>query len=172
MSENVYDFPIPDPAPYRCFIRTDAGNRIVGIYGLNPGEEPGEGMIFLHNYGAGGPKLFPEAGPEFENTVPTRPAHKGFVYLYKYENGAVVARTEAEIAADAEALRIAALPGEVRDKRDRLLKESDWSQLPDVPLSDAKKEEWATYRQALRDITDPTSQPGFPTDVNWPAKPE
>ena len=38
----------------------------------------------------------------------------------------------------------------IRNKRNELLKESDWTQLPDVNIS---KEEWATYRQALRDIT-------------------
>ena len=44
-----------------------------------------------------------------------------------------------------------------RLKRDICLKESDWTQLPDVPL--ATKQAWATYRQALRDL---------PTHVNWP----
>lgn len=29
--------------------------------------------------------------------------------------------------------------------------------------------EQAAYRQALRDIT---NQPGFPTDITWPTKPE
>ena len=36
--------------------------------------------------------------------------------------------------------------------RDGLLLESDWTQFAeDNPLSDEKKTEWATYRQALRD---------------------
>ncbi len=39
----------------------------------------------------------------------------------------------------------------IRNKRNELLKECDWTQLPDVNIS---KEEWVTYRQALRDITD------------------
>ena len=51
-------------------------------------------------------------------------------------------------------------------KRQMLLFGSDWTQLPDVPL--ATKEAWATYRQALRDIT---KQPGFPLDVTWPVAP-
>jgi len=38
----------------------------------------------------------------------------------------------------------------IRNKRNELLKESDWTQLPDVNIS---KEEWVGYRQALRDIT-------------------
>lgn len=50
--------------------------------------------------------------------------------------------------------------------RNRLLNQSDWTQLPDVPL--ATKEAWAIYRQALRNIT---NQAGFPTQVEWPTKP-
>jgi len=51
--------------------------------------------------------------------------------------------------------------------RNRLLTASDWTQLPDVPL--ATKEAWATYRQALRDIT---AQPGYPFNVIWPQAPQ
>tara|TARA_R100001086_G_scaffold146265_2_gene77358 strand:+ start:619 stop:852 length:234 start_codon:yes stop_codon:yes gene_type:complete len=40
----------------------------------------------------------------------------------------------------------------MRSKRDGLLTQSDWTQMPDSPLSDSKKQEWATYRQALRDF--------------------
>lgn len=53
----------------------------------------------------------------------------------------------------------------IRHSRDRMLRESDWTQLPDVPL--ATKEVWATYRQALRDIT---LQPD-PFMVVWPTSP-
>jgi len=38
--------------------------------------------------------------------------------------------------------------------RDRLLRESDWTQLTDAPLSKEKKSEWKEYRKALRDFTD------------------
>ena len=37
----------------------------------------------------------------------------------------------------------------MRLHRDRLLKESDWTQLPDAPCD---TQAWATYRQALRDF--------------------
>ena len=40
----------------------------------------------------------------------------------------------------------------MRLKRDSLLLQSDWRQMPDSPLSDSKKAEWATYRQQLRDF--------------------
>jgi hypothetical protein len=48
--------------------------------------------------------------------------------------------------------------GMERSMRDALLAESDWTQYAeDNPLSDEKKAEWATYRQALRDrFTDKT----------------
>ena len=53
----------------------------------------------------------------------------------------------------------------VRQERERLLAECDWTQLPDAP---ADKALWATYRQELRDIT---TQAGFPHAVVWPIKP-
>jgi hypothetical protein len=40
-----------------------------------------------------------------------------------------------------------------RGVRNRKLSKCDWTQAPDSPLSDEKKKEWATYRQALRDLT-------------------
>ena len=43
-------------------------------------------------------------------------------------------------------------------KRTNLLFECDWTQLPDSPLSDSDKADWATYRQAVRDIS---------TTINW-----
>jgi len=52
-----------------------------------------------------------------------------------------------------------------RSTRDNLLSQSDWTQVADAPV-DATV--WATYRQALRDITD---QAGFPNDINWPTQP-
>ena len=56
--------------------------------------------------------------------------------------------------------------GALRHLRDILLKESDWTQSPDSPLSDAKKDEWKTYRQNLRDLPATESDPEnatFPT---------
>lgn len=58
---------------------------------------------------------------------------------------------------------------DVTVKRDALLKESDWTQLPDVPLAEDQKIAWATYRQELRDIP---QQSGYPFTVNWPIAPQ
>tara|TARA_B100001094_G_C17699636_1_gene562014 strand:+ start:313 stop:543 length:231 start_codon:yes stop_codon:yes gene_type:complete len=56
----------------------------------------------------------------------------------------------------------------LRHMRDILLKESDWTQFTDSPLTDSKKTEWKTYRQNLRDIPATASDPENPT---WPTKP-
>jgi hypothetical protein len=50
-----------------------------------------------------------------------------------------------------------------RTKRDRLLSQSDWTQMPDVTVEN--KGAWATYRQALRDVPE---QVGFPFEIDWP----
>ncbi len=50
----------------------------------------------------------------------------------------------------------------MRIHRDRLLKESDWTQLPDAPCD---TQAWATYRQALRDFPatwTPSPEADFP----------
>ena len=54
----------------------------------------------------------------------------------------------------------------VRGKRNSLLAESDWTQNRDVVLSN--DEEWKTYRQALRDLPENTTDWTNPT---WPTKP-
>lgn len=56
----------------------------------------------------------------------------------------------------------------LRTMRTNLLKDCDWTQAPDSPLTDAKKAEWQTYRQALRDMPNNASDP---TSVTWPTKP-
>jgi len=61
--------------------------------------------------------------------------------------------------------RTAAKETEVRQQRNMLLSDCDWTQLPDAPVSPAP---WATYRQELRDAT---AQAGFPWEVVWPEQP-
>lgn len=54
-------------------------------------------------------------------------------------------------------------------QRIQLLYQSDWTQIPNNPLTPEKQQEWADYRQQLRDI--PT-QSGYPFNVVWPTQPE
>ena len=55
----------------------------------------------------------------------------------------------------------------VRSIRNRKLRESDWTQSNDSPLSTEEKKAWADYRQALRDLPE---QINFP-DVIFPFNP-
>lgn len=59
----------------------------------------------------------------------------------------------------------------IREVRTKLLQISDWTQAADSPLSDAKKSEWATYRQQLRDMPDTCSNCATVDDITWPTKP-
>lgn len=59
----------------------------------------------------------------------------------------------------------------VRSERDSKLWVSDWTQVPDSPLSDTDKAEWVTYRQALRDVPENYSSATSIDDVVWPTKP-
>lgn len=59
----------------------------------------------------------------------------------------------------------------IRRKRDDLLARSDWTQLSDNGLTDAKRTEWATYRQALRNLPDTYSSAIDKSDIVWPDKP-
>ena len=73
---------------------------------------------------------------------------------------------------------------ELRQKRDLRLAGSDWTQMADSPLSNSKKAEWDTYRQALRDLPNTLeARASFVSHANtnpfdaengewsWPAKP-
>jgi len=55
-----------------------------------------------------------------------------------------------------------------RDGRNAVLAATDWTQAADSPLSSDKKTEWATYRQALRDM--PTNYPDA-HEATWPTEP-
>lgn len=81
------------------------------------------------------------------------------------ENGQVFtvqvdAKTDAELAAELEGAK-----ARVRAQRDKLLAETDWTQVADAPVD---QQAWATYRQALRNVPE---QPGFPASVTWPNDP-
>ncbi|EMO7933183.1 tail fiber assembly protein [Pseudomonas aeruginosa] len=56
----------------------------------------------------------------------------------------------------------------VRERRNRLLCATDYTQAIDSPLSEAQRAEVAIYRQALRDV--PESGPD-PFAVIWPERP-
>ena len=59
------------------------------------------------------------------------------------------------------------LESEVRSIRNRLLHDSDFTQMHDAPAW-VDVNAWVHYRQALRDVP---QQSGFPSSVVWPTKP-
>lgn len=77
-----------------------------------------------------------------------------------YQNWEQTSATQSEIDARIEAKWV-----EIREIRNELLKECDWTQLADIPSE--TKTIWQTYRQELRDVTTQTN----PFNIIWPAKP-
>ena len=78
-----------------------------------------------------------------------------------------VTTTKAEHEAAYQARLDATAATAIRLKRSGLLSETDWTQLADAPTDAAP---WATYRQALRDITDHVNFP-YLEENDWPVKP-
>ena len=69
-----------------------------------------------------------------------------------------------------EAKRTEILMGALRAERDKRITSSDWTQMDDVPMLAQTKQEWANYRQLLRDF--PLSQGLDMVNPTWPSKPE
>ena len=84
----------------------------------------------------------------------------------KHVLGPIFTDTAEATAAEQEAAYKAQKDAEqakaVRADRNKRLADSDWTQVADAPVDKAA---WATYRQALRDIT---NQNGFPWNIQWP----
>lgn len=59
-------------------------------------------------------------------------------------------------------------PEEARAQRDKLLLDTDWTQVLDAPIDAETREAYRSYRQALRDIPE---QEGFPDTITWPELP-
>ena len=86
---------------------------------------------------------------------------------YVDEDGVTVTKASQEEAytanKDAEAATTA------RATRDGLIASCDWMAIKAFEGGTTVSTEWATYRQALRDVS---AQAGFPNDITWPEKPE
>ena len=102
-----------------------------------------------------------------------------FVYVYRDESGEITgSATQAE---NGEKMSVdnpeyvswltkvyPPVWSQIRIRRDELLKESDWTSIPDSDPNPSK-EAWLTYRKELRDIPQNFSTP---EEVVWPNKPE
>jgi hypothetical protein len=72
---------------------------------------------------------------------------------YKVVNGEYIELTAEELQEIADRAAAADLDFHmVRDERNALLSQTDWTQIADAALGAHTAEEWATYRQELRDL--------------------
>ena len=60
----------------------------------------------------------------------------------------------------------------IRNQRLFMLQDCDWTVGVDSPFNDAKKAEWVTYRQALRDLPSQYTDDANFNDVTFPTEPE
>jgi len=86
---------------------------------------------------------------------------------YTTEEGVTVTKAEQEQAYTARKNEEAATA--VRAERDKLIASCDWMAIKAFEGGTTVSAEWATYRQALRDVS---AQAGFPNDITWPTQPE
>ena len=82
--------------------------------------------------------------------------------------------TQEEINEKADELYALMPLQDLREKRNQLLAETDWTQIGDVVL--ANKEDWKTYRQALRDLPSESVDAAYDVagnliNVEYPMKP-
>lgn len=110
-----------------------------------------DGFVFI-NFAA------PPLVASNQKVAPSQPVQQNGQWV---QNWVIVDMPQDEIEA-----RLTAYAQQVRQDRNDKLKDSDWTQLADAPVDQAA---WASYRQALRDVT---AQSGFPLSVEWPAQPE
>lgn len=59
----------------------------------------------------------------------------------------------------------------LRERRDRLLAASDWTQMSDSPLTTTQKTAWKKYRQALRDLPKTCGEITDVESADWPQTP-
>ena len=105
-----------------------------------------------------------------ENDTP-----EGYDYLETNENTndkKIDINTKDIIDSTDEKPHILTEQAKIKKHRNFLLQESDWTQVPDSPLSDSKKAEWATYRQELRDMMTSVTNETEIGSVVWPTPPE
>ena len=144
------------------YIKVDSSNRVADGWSDGPHRDKDTtdaicineqgGYQFRINDGEENPPLF-----EFDYMIP----------IYKYEGGEVVKRTEEELEVDRQ-IAMQPTEAEVRAQRDKLLAETDWTQVADAPIDSATRSAMRVYRQLLRDVTE---QEGFPTNIVWPEMP-
>tara|TARA_Y100001947_G_C10084951_1_gene196316 strand:+ start:79 stop:525 length:447 start_codon:yes stop_codon:yes gene_type:complete len=99
-----------------------------------------------------------------------------FLELRYYKDGAWKERTKApgiyyDWKDEAWALNSTRLWEEIRKERNQRLLKCDWTQTTDSPLTDEKKANWVSYREALRAVPLTNSEVTHLDQVIWPDQP-
>ena len=92
----------------------------------------------------------------WDNGWTERPPQPSF--YHKWENGQWVNHPEV-------------FWGMTRNQRDILLASSDWTQMPDAPLTSDQKTAWISYRQELRDFPATSASATSDEELVWPTPP-
>ena len=90
----------------------------------------------------------------------------GPVFIDQVVDGITTTAAEQEVAYKAS--KDAEQAKSVRTTRDTKLAECDWRVIKAAETATTLDAAWATYRQALRDVT---AQSGFPWTITWPDAP-
>lgn len=122
-------------------------------------------MTFTEEGMQGSTSLFEEDPGEGWYKVPLEIEGK----IYRLIDGKVSPMTKKQLEDYMYKLNYDAKMSFARFERNKKLSESDWTQLPSSPLSDAKKAEWEIYRQALRDYLSVLSEN---LEAEFPAEPQ
>lgn len=103
--------------------------------------------------------------PAFATTSPPPGPSHGKIARFQGGNWTLAVVTDPQMV---EAEVPAPTWDSVRGRRNGLLSESDWTQLPDAPVSLSDQDLWKVYRKGLRDLPENFKNPG---DVVWPIPP-
>ena len=115
--------------------------------------------------------------PRFEDAVISLAPKAGFSFrgevIEKWDmnDTKVPQPTEDEIRTRLAELQAAYPLQELREKRNVLLADSDWTGLVDVDMTNEKLAEWKLYRQHLRNLPDGLDTEDKVKEVTWPEKP-
>jgi len=92
---------------------------------------------------------------------------------YKLSNGEAVEMTEEEIISYSNSTLLESSMVWIKSERNRLLLESDWTVNPQIPMSESKAAEWASYRQQLRDFPSTVTVEMLRSEagLSWPVRP-
>lgn len=107
-------------------------------------------------------RLEPSASPMID-------LNKTSAFVYEVRNDTVYMNwTVTDKTGDELTMAVERKWAQIRSDRRVYLKESDYTQMPDVPLTSEMKAKWLEYRQQLRDITKQSD----PFSLVWPTIPE